>query len=294
MIYLLPHKHCRQEFGASDITVEEFLAKRFLKRGCVVTPFGRTAVGIALERFGLEQSDEVYITTTFEYPHVSSCVTSIVFNYCKPSRVISDKTRAVLVIHEFGVPHPRLIALRKFADGRGIPLIEDCAHTLDSWQEKVLAGTVGDYVICSFPKVFPVPFGGALLGPPVAYSPSGIERQNIAMVQAGVVRHLSRIEDYSKQRRAVFRELTVRFMALGVEPLFKVSDSISPWFFPVPTPKWQECLEFAPKMDVECALWHGTNIVIFPCHQYLNDECISRISEVMGVALRANHEKGII
>ena len=67
--------------------------------------------------------------TTFDKPNVSSCVTSTVFNHCKPSRVSSANTRAVLVIHEFGVPYPQIAALREFCDSRSIPLIEDWLAT---------------------------------------------------------------------------------------------------------------------------------------------------------------------
>jgi hypothetical protein len=241
---------------------------------------GRQALALVLEHLELQRWDEVYITTTFDYPNISSCVTSTVFNYCKPARVLSEHTRAVLVIHEFGVPHPDLMSLRELADDREIPLVEDCAHTLDSWQEGALVGTVGDYVICSFPKVFPVAFGGALLGPLLPYLPSQLDRKRIASVHDSVPPHFPLLERYSECRRKVFRELAYRFNELDWAPLFDVSDFVSPWFFPVQTARWQECLEVAPQMGVECALWHGSNVVVFPCHQFLSNADISRIVAV--------------
>lgn len=280
VIYLLPYRHWQGRLPPSDISLESFLIERFHQPGCIVTPTGRAALALVLQELGLQRQDEVYIATTFDYPNVSSCVTCTVFNFCKPARVLSDRTRAILVIHEFGVPHPNLVALRGLADARAIPLIEDCAHTLDSWVGNTLVGTVGDYVICSFPKVFPVPFGGALLGSGPAYLPSTMSRKRIAAVYDSVTPHLPFLGDYSECRRSVFRELTSRFGELGLSPVFEVSNGISPWFFPVPMPKWEECLELAPTMGVECSLWHGSQVVVFPCHQFLEERDIERICEL--------------
>ena len=71
-----------------------------LDRDYVITSSGRKAIDLILDECGLKLSDEVLIATTFNKPNVSSCVTSTIFNHCKPSRVLSDSTRAVLVIHE--------------------------------------------------------------------------------------------------------------------------------------------------------------------------------------------------
>ena len=44
----------------------------------------------------------------------------------------------------------------------GIPIIEDCAHTFFSDDKNKLIGTIGDFVIYSFPKMFPIQIGGLL------------------------------------------------------------------------------------------------------------------------------------
>ncbi len=109
-------------------------------------------------RIGSE--DEVYISTNTESPYVSSCVTSAIEQVCKWSRTISEKTKAIFAIHEFGFPHPRIAELRRVADQRGIPLVEDCAYAWASGD----AGRYGDFVIYSLTKVFPMQFGGFLVG----------------------------------------------------------------------------------------------------------------------------------
>jgi len=61
------------------------------------------------------------------------------------SRAVTNKTRAIIVPHLFGLPAD-LTAL----EGLGIPLIEDCAQTLGVTEQGRPVGTVGRLTICSF------------------------------------------------------------------------------------------------------------------------------------------------
>jgi dTDP-4-amino-4,6-dideoxygalactose transaminase len=277
----LPYRHWTGDSPEPGGSVEDYFKKRSGKATCTLTPSGSAAISLLMRRLRLEAADEVYITTTFEYPNVSSCVTSTIFNYCKPARVFTKHTRAILVIHEFGVMHRRLSELRRLADSHGIPLIEDCAHTLDSRKDGRLAGTVGDFTICSFPKIFPVAYGGALLGSEVNYEPTPLDLRCIDSVRAAVSPHLLLLEAYSEARRRVYRELTRRLVRLNIPPLFETPDEVAPWFFPVPTTKWQECIERSEEFGVECALWHGSNVIVLPCHQFLDSSDVERINEFM-------------
>lgn len=108
----------------------------------------------------LTSESEVLISTTTESPYVSSCVTKAIEDVCKWSRTPSDKTAAVFMIHEFGFPNPRAAEWRKFCDDRRIPLIEDLAY---GWGSEG-TGTWGDVRIYSATKLFPVQFGGFLVG----------------------------------------------------------------------------------------------------------------------------------
>ena len=279
----LPYRHWTGESLEPGGCPEDYFMKRSGKPSCALTPSGSAAISLLMRHLRLEATDEVYITTTFEYPNVSSCVTSTIFNYCKPARILTKDTRAILVIHEFGVMHGRLAELRRLADLRGIPLIEDCAHTLDSRKDGLLVGTTGDYTICSFPKIFPVAYGGALLGPEVNYEPNHLDLRRIDSVRATVSPHLQLMEVYSEARRRVYRELTRRLISLNMQPLFETKDEVAPWFFPVPTTKWQECVERSTEFGVECALWHGSNVIVLPCHQFLDISDVERINKFMKI-----------
>jgi hypothetical protein len=260
------------------------LCGHMVKSAGALTPTGRDAIASIFQDLGLNRHDEVWVVTTFDYPNVSSCVTCTIFNVCKPSRVLTARTRAILVIHEFGVPHPDTPALLKLAREREIPLIEDCAHTVDSCGEGWQVGTIGDFVILSFPKLFPTQQGGALLG--TSALPPSLEGNSVQLAGAfrTVEREWETLREQSARRRAIYRDLTRRVEQLGAAPLFRVTDRITPRCFPLPSSRWRKLLEVAREHQVECGLWHGTNIVIFPCHHFLRTEDIDRIEGVMKAA----------
>jgi perosamine synthetase len=78
------------------------------------------------------------------------------------TRRITARTRAVYVIHYFGVLHPDLAALRALCDAHGLFLIEDCALSLLSGAAPA-EGHSGDVALFCFYKFFPSLAGGALV-----------------------------------------------------------------------------------------------------------------------------------
>lgn len=291
MISFLPIDHwsaAPDDVGADPTA---FLCQRFGSEACQFFSLGRIALDRLLFHLRLCRDDELWIVTTFDLPNVSSCVTCTVFNHCRPSRLLTEKTKAILVIHEFGVPHPDLLELAALAKSRGIPLIEDCAHTVDSWRDQCLVGTVGNWTILSFPKVFPVTNGGVLLGPVIDYASTSTETHNIRTIQESVAPHLPQIAEYSKRRRAAFRELTRIAERHRLQPLFEVTDAIAPWFFPIRTSHWAESLNRAAAASIDCAHWHGSDLIVLPCHQFLGQREFQVIDEFLG-SLASSHGTG--
>lgn len=128
----------------------------------IYTNSAKEAIRIIVEYLNLQKEDEVYITTTTESSYVSTCVSATLFNYSKISRVLTDKTKVVYVIHSFGFPHSKLLELRKLCDDKGLILIEDCAFAFDSYIEDIRLGSLGDFSLYSLPKIFPISSGGIL------------------------------------------------------------------------------------------------------------------------------------
>jgi dTDP-4-amino-4,6-dideoxygalactose transaminase len=78
------------------------------------------------------------------------------------ARRIDAQTRAIVVIHYFGFPE-RLEPLRRLCAGRGLYLIEDCAHVLAGESASAPLGATGDVSIFSWRKFLPVGDGGQLV-----------------------------------------------------------------------------------------------------------------------------------
>ena len=196
------------------------------------TPSGRAALEAVLASLALAPGDEVLITNASGQRYVSACVTCTVFNHCRPSRVLTDRTRAIIAIHEYGYPHPELSALVHEARRRGIPLIEDCAHSLDSSLDGAPLGSFGDYAIFSLSKVAPVAAGGVLVSrdsPPELDACAGADAARIYAEQ------LPALAGYSARRRANAATIRARLdaPALALEP----GPGVTPWYVAVLTPK---------------------------------------------------------
>ena len=76
--------------------------------------------------------------------------------------LVGPRTRAMVVIHYFGVPGP-VGPLQELCARRGIALVEDCAHALFGRLGDRPLGSFGDVAIFSPWKSLPLPDGGALV-----------------------------------------------------------------------------------------------------------------------------------
>jgi len=76
---------------------------------------------------------------------------------------MTPATRAMLLVHYFGFPHPQLQALSRFCKNRGVALIEDCVQAAFTKVGGKAIGDVGDLAFCSFRKFLPIPDGGWLV-----------------------------------------------------------------------------------------------------------------------------------
>jgi len=124
---------------------------------------GKDAIRAIIEKLNLNKDDEIYIDTTLNNSYVTTCVSATLFNYSKISRVITEKTKVIFVIHTFSHPNPRIYELRDYCDEKGIILIEDCISSFDSFDKLGnRMGSFGDYSIYSIPKIFPFEYGGLL------------------------------------------------------------------------------------------------------------------------------------
>ena len=285
-IYLSPADQLSAlpEVAEADFNLKGFLDKAgayFNKKHAYLTEKGRAAISGLLDTLKLTLSDEIYITTTFDYPNISSCVTCTIFNFCKPSRVLTENTKAIFIIHEFGVPHPKTFELINAGKKRNIPVIEDCAHTINSYFDNgQKVGSVADWTIVSFPKIFPVHIGGLLIG--------NDHLNNIAAPgndvteQAKIVNSLwDSIPSVTTKRIELFNLYKIKLADSNYGFIGYELKNMMPWFFPMKAKEPGKLMNALRQNNIECGRWHGTNIIVLPLHQYLDSKDIDYICNIV-------------
>lgn len=213
LIRILPFDELHAGLPVAETRAEDPLAWAATRS---FAPSGRAALDSVLAALGLDPSEDVLITNSSGQTYVSACVTCTVFNHCRPSRVFTERTRAIIVIHEYGVAHPQLAELRMQAQDRDAVLIEDCAHSLDLAIDGRPAGSFGDYAIFSLPKILPVPLGGVIVSNghelPAVDDPSS----SSAAAEAAYLEHAPLVPEYARRRRENFLAVRSRFTDLPV------------------------------------------------------------------------------
>jgi hypothetical protein len=213
----------------------------------------------------------VWVTTTTETHYVSSCVTSAIEQTCPVTRKLTSSTAAILAIHEFGFPHPKLEELRKIADERKIPLIEDCAYSLGTTG----TGTTGDYVLYSLTKAFPVQFGGIIVGRNFTHeelwkgygcSDKGKEEYTLRMLAPWI----GTIENSKTKRREAYQWYESIFGA--DRTFFPLTGNVNPGAFVLKMADektMEETSAFVRRFGTECGNYWKNGAIILPVHQRL-------------------------
>ena len=264
------------------------LAAHFGTDEFTVFPRAMYAIAACLREYResglLTEDDEVYISTTTDTPYVSSCVTRAIEAVCRWSLVPSEKTRAVLMIHEFGFPNPRAAELRRFCDERQIPLIEDLAY---GWGSKG-TGTWGDVRVYSATKIFPVQFGGFLVGMRIPFdrmwhvhgaSDLGKERETLASLATHWTGQdvLASIRD---MRRSAWDRYASNLSQV-LDPYFDCQPGVLPGAFIAKVADEEEMKRvsaFVRRFGVEVGNWYHHSAIFLPCHQRMTRRHVDFVS----------------
>lgn len=70
-----------------------------------------------------------------------------------PVKKVTEKTKALIVYHQYGFPQD-LDPILEYADDKNLIVIEDCAHAIDSYYKGRKLGTIGDFALYSYSKWF--------------------------------------------------------------------------------------------------------------------------------------------
>ena len=252
---------------------EDLLRHYFGQFLCFET--GKSALYYALSQYRLSENDEVCIITTSGNKYISRCVTGEIEKFCKWSRHLSDKTKVVLVNHEFGVVYREMEEILKL----NLPVIEDMAMSLFSTDDNKQTGKYGDFAIYSLPKFFPVQWGGILKINTPAYKKNamGISPDlsiGLQKLLSFYLKDAENIKHLRKQNNALFYH---HLLPLGFKNRFEYSYNETPSVFMCSTPSsvnLDGLKIFLQQNGVEASVFYGENAFFVPVHQNLREEDI--------------------
>jgi hypothetical protein len=224
----------------------------------------RQMLELALLQCNLKAEDVVTILTTSNNLYVSSCITNEVEKFCKWSRMITDKTKAIIVNHEFGYAYPNVQSLRKY----GVPIIEDCAQSFLTEANDI--GKHGDYVVYSLPKSFPMQLGAIIASN--SQLDFQVDKDISNYINTKLVQYGDTIEMIKQQRLLHYHYLEENLKEIGIVPYFELTENTVPGVFLF---RWLECInyqllkDFITKGGIECSVFYGKNAFFIPLHQNL-------------------------
>ncbi len=268
-------------FSAS---LDEYFRQRFTGRHFMYCESGRQAIHLALRALGLGREDVVTILTTTGNFYISGCVTREIEKFCRWSREIEPQTKALLVNHEFGFPYEELRALRRF----NVPIIEDAAHSFASNNREQSAGQVGDFVVFSFPKFFPIQTGGLLVFKEHHTIDEPLAPPTKQYVQKVLSAHIKNLGETTKKRRENYHALSTQFQQLGCTPRFQLSANSVPGVFMFQTPAGLDLpalKTFVQQHGIESSVFYGEQAFFVPVHERLSPADLEYFAQVVSVFL---------
>jgi hypothetical protein len=264
---------CRSS-EAQDLS--EPIVGRFVDKYPVVTESGRAALELALAQLNLDLDDEVWIETTTNNFYISGCVTRTIEKFCKWSRQRSEKTKVILINHEFGFPVDNVESYRQFE----FPIIEDCAFSFLSDNAGRTVGKYADFVIVSFSKFLPIPWGGALYTKsPLQFAAAGGPNPLVALVN----HYANDLDRIRCKRLSNYEVLKQRFLFEGFNATFDLASCHTPGVFMFNLSTTEQCLNRIKQelndTGIQSSVFYGRDAYFIPCHHELNDFDLEYLAE---------------
>lgn len=272
--------------------IEEYFSERFGSGHYYYTINGRKAINTALGHFNLKPNDVVTILTSSGNHYISSCVTNEIEKFCKWSREIFPETKVLFINHEFGFPYHDLKKIMNL----NLPVIEDCAASFFSYDKQNLIGTIGDFVIYSFPKMFPIQIGGLLVTREKLNFPETIE------IQSAYVRYMKNVlSEYIKEKEVIvskriynYKTLRSLFDTLDLPEKFVMTEGVVPGVFMFNTVNYSlDLLDLKKHFlahGIQSSIFYGDDAYFIPVHHALTEQDLMYFYEVMKAFLIKNRE----
>ena len=240
----------------------------------------------------LKPDDVVTIFTTTGNHYISHVVTEAIEVYCKWSRKIEKNTKIILVNHEFGYPYEGIENIKQY----GVPIIEDTAYSFFSKDMNNKIETVGDFVIQSFSKSFPVQIGGMLISnsDKEIPEPDGMDDVKIRYIKNVLSYYIKQKDKMCERTRNNYLHLAELFKSLGFSERFERSDKTVPCVFMFTMGyrkiNLPELKEHFNSYGISSSVFYGEDTYFLPTHHALNEHDIEYFYEVMKDFLYKNDE----
>lgn len=162
--------------GEAKDSMRKFFEQTFKTSNIFFYNSGRSALVELLSSFGIGDGDEVVVQAftcvavpnavlwTGAQPIYADIDKSYNLNETTIQKVITKKTKAIIVQHTFGIP-AEIDSIMSLAKKYDLFVIEDCAHAFGASYKGKLLGTYGDAAFFSFgrDKVLSSVFGGVAI-----------------------------------------------------------------------------------------------------------------------------------
>jgi hypothetical protein len=262
-------------------SIDIYFAERFKSKQICYTSSGREAINLALINYNLSPEDYVTILTTTGNRYVSGCVTREIDKFCKWSRKIETGTRLILVIHEFGIPFRNIGLLKQYNQ----PVIEDCAYSFFSGDKNDEIGNTGEFVIYSFPKMFPMQAGGMLVSNAGNIPDTAIDKSLLRYLKNSLSYHILKSEWIKETRVKNYNYLKKLFHNIGLEERFELGNRTVPGIFMFKAGEEKMDLpglkKFLYENGIECSIFYGEESFFTPVHQNLLEDDMLYIFEAV-------------
>lgn len=252
--------------------IRDYFKGKFNGKKYVYTSSGRTALNQALSLLNLKHDDIVTIFTTSGNFYISGCVTGEIEKFCRWTRTIEKNTKAIIVNHEFGFPYEELSELTKYK----LPIIEDCAHSFASQNHENSVGKVGDYIIYSLPKIFPLQFGGLLASNVDNDISKDISEEEENYIRNVLSNNIINLEKIVSKRIENYQYLEQRLGKFGFTSRFELCEDIHcPGVYLFNTCQkldLNSLKNFIQSHGVECSVFYKEDAFFIPVHQKLETD----------------------
>jgi hypothetical protein len=263
--------------------IDDYFNNRFKGHEYRYVNDGRKAISIALQHYHLKQDDVVTILTTSGNFYLSSCVTNEIEKFCKWSRKMEGNTKLIFINHEFGYPYQNIGELEKY----NLPIIEDCAHSFFSTDADNSIGNTGDFVIYSFPKMFPLQVGGLLTAkrPITIAGEENLNEPTLRYLKNVLSHYIAEKDSIISGRISNYTYLKSKLDKTNFEERFELTEGIVPGVFMFRIKNESIDLiklkEYLYAHGIQCSVFYGEQSFFIPVHQDLVKEDLDYFTEVI-------------